>query len=61
MNKLETKQNSIYGLMRFGQLSEEFWKAYVDHQNYLKELNKLFVYRDTDAIYVRGRCDEQKV
>lgn len=53
MNKLETMQNRVYGLMRFGSLSEDFWKAYVDYQNYLKEMNILFVYRDTDAIYVK--------
>ena len=58
-NKIETKQNHIYGLMRFGALTEDYWKAYNDYQNYLKELNNRFVYKDTDVIYVSERRDHE--
>lgn len=53
MDKLETMQKRVCSLMCFGPLSEDYWKAYNEYQSYLKEMNNRFVYRDTDAIYVK--------
>lgn len=50
MNKRITKLNRLCKHMRFGALTEDYWKAY---NEYMKEMYNRFVYRDTDAIYVK--------